>query len=320
MDINTLEAFLALADNLNFTKSAEHLYISQPAFSRKITRLEDEFGCKFFTRNKRTVELTEFGRAFYEHAQDIYAAYTKWTLDLKQLKSHKSGRLRIGFLQDLPHRLFPDSVIKFQEEYDQIELNFTDCSMTDIINRLVSNEIDIGFSLAGDVVNHEKISHTSLLTIPMCVALPDSHRLAGKDVLNMKDLEHESFIANNLDSYGPGSRHMINLCNLAGFEPNIVAFTAFVPSMLILVKSGVGITIVAHTARHVAPEGVKLVPLDKNEATPTELMLLWKTSNNNPAIPTFIETCQSLVDEVVAMSAADQICPSAKAAKAPAKQ
>ena len=308
MDINTLEAFLSLADNLNFTKSAEHLYISQPAFSRKITRLEEEFGCKLFTRNKRTVELTEYGRVFYEHAQDIYASYTKWMLDLKQMKSKKAGRLRIGYLQDLPHRLFPRAVKKFQQDYDHIELNFKDCSMTDIINRLLSNEIDIGFSLTGDYIEHEKIAYASLLAIPFCAALPEDHPLASRAVINVKDLKNEDFIMNNLEGYGPASRHVINLCNLAGFEPNIAAFTTLVPSMLILVKTGIGITIVADTARHIAPEGVRFVQLDKDEVHPSELMLLWKSSNNNPAIPAFIETCKSLAPEIAAESGSDMVC------------
>jgi DNA-binding transcriptional LysR family regulator len=310
MDISMIEAFLALADSLNFTKSAEHLYISQPAFSRKISRLEDEFGCKFFTRNKRTVELTEYGRAFYPQAQDIYAAYAKWSIDLKQLKGRKSGHLRIGYLQDLPHRLFPKAVKQFQSDFDQIELTFTDCSMTDIVNRLVSNEIDIGFSLSGDVTKHEKISFIHLLIIPMCVALPDNHPLAAKESLSIKDLEHESFISSTLDGYGPGTRYMINLCNMAGFEPNISAISSFVPSMLILVKSGIGVTIVANTARQFTPEGVKLIPLsERGEIASTNLMLLWKTSNNNPAIPAFIDVCRSLVAEVIEESGDDIACP-----------
>jgi DNA-binding transcriptional LysR family regulator len=293
MDINTLEAFLSLADNLNFTKSAEHLYISQPAFSRKITRLEDEFECKLFTRNKRTVELTEYGRVFYEYAKDIYAAYSKWNMNLKQLKSKKSGRLRIGFLQDLPHNLFPDSVQKFQTDYDQIDLTFMDCSMTDIIDRLLCNEIDIGFSLSEEAYDHEKISHRVLAHIPLCVAMPDNHRLADKVTVDLNDLRDEPFVMISMDNYGPGSRHIKSLCNFRGFEPNISAFTTFVPSLLILVKSGIGITIVAKTAEHVAPIGVKLTPLS-NDVPPTKLVLLWKTSNSNPAIPEFIDTCFSL--------------------------
>jgi DNA-binding transcriptional LysR family regulator len=297
-----------LADTLNFTKSAEHLYISQPAFSRKITRLEDEFGCQLFTRNKRTVELTEYGRVFYEHAQNIYADYTRWTLDLKQLKSKKSGRLRVGYLQDLPHRLFPKTIKKFSREFDQIELSYTDCSMTDIINRLLSNEIDIGFSLSGDFTEHEKISHTPLLSIPYCVAMPEEHPLASRTSLNVEDLKDESFVMNSLDGYGPGSRYVINICAIAGFEPNVAALTSLVPSMLILVKSGVGITIVAHTARQIAPEGVKFVLLNSEQAPPTTLGLLRKTSNNNPAIPAFIDTAKSLVDEVIAESDVDLRC------------
>jgi DNA-binding transcriptional LysR family regulator len=295
MDINTLEAFLSLADNLNFTKSAEHLYISQPAFSRKITRLEEEFECKLFTRNKRTVELTEYGRVFYEYANDIYAAYSKWNLNLKRLKSKKSGRLRIGFLQDLPHNLFPDSVQKFQADYDQIELNFMDCSMTDIIDKLLCNEIDIGFSLSEEAYAHEKISHIVLAQIPLCVAMPDNHRLSDRAAIDLDELREEPFVMISVDNYGPGSRHIKSLCNFRGFEPNIAAFTTFVPSLLILVKSGIGITIVAQTAKQIAPEGVKLTPLS-SDVPPTKLVLLWKTSNSNPAIPEFINTCFSLAE------------------------
>jgi DNA-binding transcriptional LysR family regulator len=182
--------------------------------------------------------------------------------------------------------------------------------MTDIINRLLSNEIDIGFSLSGDFTEHEKISHVGLLSIPYCVALPEDHPLASRKSLSVADLKDEAFIMNTLDGYGPGSRYVINVCAMAGFEPNVEAFTSFVPSMLILVKSGVGITIVAHTARQIAPEGVKLVLLDKEQAPPTTLGLLWKTSNNNPAISAFIDTASSLVDEVIAESDVDLSCPS----------
>jgi DNA-binding transcriptional LysR family regulator len=302
MNIPMLEAFLAHADALNFTKSAEHLRISQSVFSRKINRLEEEFGCQLFTRDKRSVELTEYGRVFYDHARSIYANYTKWTLDLKQMKNNKLGLLRIGYLQDLPHHLFPRTIKKFRREFVQIELSYTDCSMTDIIDRLLSNEIDIGVSLSGNFAGHEKISHAALLSIPYCVAVSEEHPLSLNEYLSVSDLKDESFIMNSLDDYGPGSRYVFDICAVAGFEPNVAALTSLVPSMLILVKSGIGISIVANTARQIAPDGVKFIPLDREQAPPTTLGLLWKTSNSNPAIPAFIDTAQSLVGEVVAES------------------
>jgi DNA-binding transcriptional LysR family regulator len=254
------------------------------------------------------VELTEYGRAFYEQAKDIYAAYNKWTLDLKQLKSKKSGRLRVGYLQDLPHRLFPKAIRKFVEEYDQIELSFRDCSMTDIINRLLSNEIDIGFSLSGNYTDHEKISRADLLAIPFCAAIPEDHPLASRRVIRIEDLKDEAFIMNSLDGYGPGSRYVTNLCAVAGFEPNVAAYTSLVPSMLILVKAGIGVTILAHTARQIAPDGVKMIMMDKEQTMPQTLGLLWKTSNPTPALPSFVEVAKSLVDDVVAESEVDLCC------------
>ncbi|MDR2355234.1 MAG: LysR family substrate-binding domain-containing protein, partial [Clostridiales Family XIII bacterium] len=164
----------------------------------------------------------------------------------------------------------------------------------DIINRLLCNEIDIGFSLSEDAYDHEKIAHSVLAHIPLCVAMPDTHCLANKATVELSELEHEPFVMISVDNYGPGSRHIKNLCSLKGFEPNISAFTTFVPSLLILVRSGIGITIVAQTANRVAPEGVKLTPL--SNVPPTKLVLLWKKTNTNPAIPEFIDTCFSLME------------------------
>ena len=293
MDINTLEAFLALADHLNFTRAAEHLYISQPAFSRQITRLEDEFGSPLFVRDKRKVELTEFGKTFYLYAQSIHTEYNKWLLELKQMNSLKSGNVRIGILQDLPHELIPDLVKGFRDNYGNIEMILSDRNMTDIINGILHREIDVAFTLSSEITNTESISSLALDRLRLCVAMCDSHPLANKEVISIKDLENEPFVMIVHSEYGPGARHIHYLCKREGFEPNISCYTHFVPSLLMFIKCGLGISIVVEKARNLLPDGVKLIPLDDSIAR-VALLLIWKNKITNPAVPSFIESCKNI--------------------------
>jgi DNA-binding transcriptional LysR family regulator len=297
MDISSFKAFLALADNLNFTKSAESLYVSQPAFSRIITKLEDEFGCVLFMRNKRTVELTEYGRTFYKYAQQIDNAYLQWLSTLNLMKESKMGHLRIGFLYDFPHPILSKTIRKFRQDYGEIDISFADCTMTNITQRILTNEIDIGFSILGDATKHKSISHITLRKLPLCAILAKDHPLADHDSIRLKELKDETFILNAIDGYGPGSRQIIRLCSQAGFELNKIVFSSSVSSMQILVESGVGVSIGVMLSDKPPTPGIKLMPLVEEEQEFADLLLFWKTSNNNPTIPVFVDICKTLADE-----------------------
>lgn len=309
MDIKNLEAFLALADHLNFTKSAEQLYISQPAFSRQITKLEDEFGCELFTRNKRKVELTEYGREFANYAQSIFSEYEKWMLVLQRMKAEKikkTGYLRIGFLQDLPHQFVPVAIRRFEAAHENIDLTLQDGTMSAVIDGLMKDTIDVGFTLSNEITEYHEISCLSLEAVKTCVALSANHPLADRESIRMEELRDETFVAVSPKDYGPGSRHMTYLCKKAGFEPRIAAYTTFVPSLLMMVGCGVGISIVAETARGIAPEGVTLVPLDEDSAH-TEMLLMWKPTTTNPAVPLFVNFAEALLSNRSAEDPEDPI-------------
>lgn len=297
MDIRTLESFLSLANYLNFTKSAEQMYISQPAFSRQIARLEEEFGCELFLRNKRKVELTEYGRAFMESAERISSEYNKWIIVLKQMQSRKTGHLKIGFLQDLPNEFLPKIVNHFTLHYNNIQLSLNDCGMSDIINGLLKNDLDFGFTLSNNIdLEFDNIETLVVSSSTLCIALPETHALANKHSILLQELSNESFIMINPDTYAPASRHILGLCKMAGFEPNIVAYSTFVPSMLMLVKCGVGIAVVANNAQPMAADGIKFVPISNPNAK-MRTILMWKNTNKNPIVPIFLEAARVLLEE-----------------------
>jgi DNA-binding transcriptional LysR family regulator len=294
METRTIEAFLILANCLNFTKSAERVYISQPALSRQISRLEEEFDCEFFVRNKRMVELTEYGKVSTEYAQRICNEIERWKLRLKQLQSNGADRLRIGFLQDFPHDFFPRLVQSFSINHPQVEMSFSDMAINGIVDGVLRCDLDCGFSLHNEIKKFDQINSLVVSSVKMCAVFPADHALAGRVSVKMEELADSGFVMVSADNFSQGTLHTRFLCKTAGFEPKTVAHTNFVPSMLMLVKCGVGITIVAESARSIAPDGVCFVPIDNEYAT-MEILLFWKKQQENPVLPLFIKTAESLL-------------------------
>jgi DNA-binding transcriptional LysR family regulator len=295
MDIYTIEAFLVLASQLNFTKSANIIYLSQPAFSRQIVSLEDEVGCKLFIRSKRKVELTEEGKVFARHAQALYDEYCKLTLKMKELKNETGGKLRIGFLQDLPQNVFSPVVRKFKAQYKDIELVFHDLAMDAVIDKIRLKELDVAFSLSNNILDYQGISYMYLKKLPMYVVVSQDHPLKDRKSLTIEDLRDEKFVMLDPTKYAPSYRHIISMCKIAGFEPNICAHASYVPSLLMMVGYGMGITLVSEPAKFFSSDDIVFIPLD-NEAAFLRTLLLWGTFTTNPAVSQFTGICKDMLE------------------------
>jgi DNA-binding transcriptional LysR family regulator len=295
MDIHTIEAFLVLASQLNFTKSANIIYLSQPAFSRQIVSLEDEVGCKLFIRSKRKVELTEEGKVFARHAQALYDEYCKLTLKMKQLKSDTGEKLRIGFLQDLPQHIFSPVVRKFKAQNKDIELIFHDLAMEAIIDKIRLKELDVAFSLSDNILDYQGISYMCLNKLPMYVVVSKDHPFKDRKSLTIEELRDEKFVMIDPATYSPSHRHNISMCKIAGFEPNICAYASYVPSLLMMVGYGMGIAFVSEPAKFFRSDDIIFIPLD-NEAAFLRTLLLWGTFTTNPAVSQFTDICTDMLE------------------------
>jgi len=300
MEIKNLEAFLLLARSLNFTKSAEQMFLSQSAFSRQIIRLEEEIGCQLFKRTKRSVELTNYGKSFLEHAEIIVSEYNKSIIHLSCSPEGK-GHLRLGLLNDLIDETFPRIINDFIAANPDVDLIFSDNSMAALIHNLLRDEIDCAYTLSHDAKNVPGISSYTVWSKPVHIAISRMNPLSEKPFLKIEDLAGTPFIIPTPDTYNLGVLHMNYLCKNAGFEPAVAAMVSNVNSLLMLVNSNIGVAFTAQTAENLAPEGVRLVPIETDEYTPleTEITVLWKDSNPNPAIKQFLESSQKFADPSV---------------------
>jgi DNA-binding transcriptional LysR family regulator len=192
MELRHLRYFVAVADERNFTRAAERLCIAQPPLSRQIQQLEEELGVALIEKGTRPLQLTEAGRFFHVHAQELLAK----AAELKSM-TQRVGKiertLSIGFVASTLYGLLPEIVQRFRTRYATVEVSFHEMTTMQQIQALKDGVIDVGFGR----VKHEdpNIRRIVLREERLIVALPANHpRAAATDAIKLVDLQQECLI------------------------------------------------------------------------------------------------------------------------------
>lgn len=147
MDIRQLNYFVAVAENKNFTKAAQKLFISQPSLSRQISILEAEFNVPLFIRSNRQVSLTDAGERLYIHAQTLLDSYYQCLRVMNEYKSSPSGKLTFSMLDATETTIFPIFMKEFAQKYPNITFEYKFTHFTGMIEDIKNNHADIGINL-----------------------------------------------------------------------------------------------------------------------------------------------------------------------------
>ncbi|UBF30048.1 LysR family transcriptional regulator (plasmid) [Kovacikia minuta CCNUW1] len=150
MTLEQLRIFLAVAENLHFTRAAETLYITQPAVSAAIQSLETEYSVKLFHRVGRRVEITEAGKLLYVEAQKILEQVMVAERNLRELNNLQQGELRLGASLTIGNYWLPDKISQFQQDYPGIQVNCTLANAEEIAEGTASGRFDLGL-VSGEV-------------------------------------------------------------------------------------------------------------------------------------------------------------------------
>ncbi|WP_133058992.1 MULTISPECIES: LysR family transcriptional regulator [unclassified Nocardioides] len=177
MDGRQLEYVIVLADTLHFGRAAERMCISQSAFSTQIARLEREVGAMLFDRSANRVSLTPAGEAFLARARKILDEVADASAEARTLHAASQGILRVGLFCDSAGELTQPIISAFRRAYPEVELSFRTLSMTDLVEPLASNEIDVEF--LRPPVDDPRLKLYDLFADPRVAAVPTGHELAS---------------------------------------------------------------------------------------------------------------------------------------------
>ncbi|WP_316840196.1 LysR family transcriptional regulator [Pedobacter gandavensis] len=200
-----LEVFYTVAKRLSFTKAAESLFITQPAVTKHIHELEQQYNNKLFVRKGNRIELTAAGELLLHHAEELFAIYRNIDFEMNALVDKKEGLLNLGASTTIAHYIAAPLLAGFRKKFPEIRLNLINGNTEQIEKALIDKEIDLGI-VEGKSKNQE-ISYTEFIKDEIVLVCGKDHPLAKKDLLNPETLKDYAFL---LREQGSGTREVIS--------------------------------------------------------------------------------------------------------------
>ncbi|MFZ6769375.1 LysR substrate-binding domain-containing protein [Undibacterium sp. Di26W] len=239
-DLQELQAFVAVADRSSFKQAAEDLFLSQPALSRRIEKLEDTLGVKLFERTTRRVQLTNIGRGFLANVRTALDELEGAILGVSDLAAHRTGIVTLACVPSAVHYFLPAVLKNFTERFPKIRVRIHDESAQDVLNLILAGEADFGINFAG--AEDPEIDFKPIYKETYVLAMRRDHPLAKRKKLSWKETANERHIAVSKSS---GNRSLIDNA-LSGVEkhPTIFYEVNHVAGILALVEAGMGVAAV----------------------------------------------------------------------------
>ena len=292
MEFRQLIYFIAVAEELNFSKAAERLHLSQPALSKQIRALESSLELELFNRTKHWVRLTPAGKQFLVTARGTLQQLEQGVKVARQIASGETGRLRIGFPNPALLTIMPNILKEYRSLYPQVELTLVGGGTETQVEALRTHQVDV--SLVYTPIYEDSLSLCPLYEETFLVALPKSHSLAKRKRVALKSLADEPLILYPRSLAPVLYSEFLQCCNRAGFVPNIVQEGEMTDTRLGLVAAGVGVAFIIAGLQNLRLKGVIYRPLENNFPK-LKLALAWRKEESSPLVPQFLKITKALV-------------------------
>jgi LysR family cyn operon transcriptional activator len=189
MEIRQLQYLMVIAEEANFTRAAERLFVSQSALSQQIQKLEQELDTLLLDRTGRRVRLTDAGTIVYRHAKSIFQELETVQTQIAELSGLERGLLKIGVIQSLNAYLIPTVVRRFKQSYPKLQLQVQELTMDEIEDALDLGDLHLG--LGFQPVNRPGTESEGLFTERFVLILSSKHPLAKRKALSLAEIDTE---------------------------------------------------------------------------------------------------------------------------------
>ena len=241
-----LRCFVTVAEELNFTRAAQRLNMTQPPLSRQIKLLDSSICLTLLERNKRTVRLTSAGASFRSAASDLLERAEQAVLIARQAERGEAGTLTMGFVPSAALEFVPRIVTALKRDLPDVRFTPIEMMSYEISESLQSGGLDLG--LTRTVGGSPSIQTTRLVREPFVLAIPKGHQLDQPGVAAAEMLDELDFIGYSSERGGYLREIHTAIFAAVGVRPNLVQEVSQTQTLVSLVNTGLGVALVPQSA------------------------------------------------------------------------
>ncbi|KVG34450.1 LysR family transcriptional regulator [Burkholderia ubonensis] len=292
MELRQLRYFIAVAEEMNITRAAERLHMTQPPLSRQLQAIEDEIGLPLFERGARPLKLTEAGRVFYAQAKRLVDQADELGPLTRRL-AQMSERIVIGFVPSTLYGALPDVIRAFRETRPDVELSLIEMFTLEQLGALKGGRIDVGFGRLR--FDDDQLVREALIEEKLIAALPAGHPLADPDrPLALADVANETLIVYPSTPRPSFADQQLSALRDGGLAPAGVHEVRELQTALGLVAAEVGVSLVPESVEGVRVKGVVYRRLPEPVAT-SPIIMSRRVHDESPATAAFCAIARAMI-------------------------
>lgn len=303
--LRDLRYFVAVAEELNFTRAAERLHLSQPALSKQIRGLETTLRAQLFRRDRRRVELTAAGTALHAVARNLLQDWDDGVAVVADAAAQDARVLRVGTLTSIGRALYPAITDQFAKRQPGWQVTLHTYGWGDPTAGLRDRTADAAFVWLP--IDAAEIETAVLATERRFVAISARHPLADRQAVEFSEIVNEP-VAALPASAGPQRDFWLALDARAGRSPRVAAEVRAADEKLEIVSSGTAIALLAEgNADIYSREGIVCILV--NGLEPARLAIAWRHGDRRPAVRDFVQACRDAANAQERRSAYPGLSP-----------
>ena len=300
VELRLWRQFIAVAEELHFSRAALRLNMTQPPLTQAIAQLESVLGLRLFERTKRSVQLTAAGSALVPEVRDLLARAGALPALARASADGEAGRLRLAFVSTVGFDLLPRWVRAFREQHPRVRLELIEATGDLQLEALARGEIDAGFVLHSPGFAPLGMASRRVAQELLVVAVPEQSALAGQSAVTLADLINQPLVIFPRRILPSLHDAIFAMYHASGRLPAVSQEAIQMQTIVNLVSAGLGIAWVPDSVRQFQRSGVvyrsvaarPALSRDIRAARPRvpscETSLVWSKGSANPVLQRFV--------------------------------
>lgn len=296
MTEHDFHCFQEVAKRLNFTVAAGNLYISQPALSKQIARMEEELGFPLFLRTRQDVKLTPGGMVLLGEYSRVAGAYRDMMERARLASEGKTGKLRICIQEG---QYLDEHILKlvqrFRRQYTGIELEVECLPYRQLLDQIQQERTDIGICLRFDAQDFAAMNSQEIKVMPSYVILSEQHPLAAPGALDeLTALSGENLLVAGNEVVPRGAQFVLDQCTRIRVTPRNVLMVSSYATLYLRLTMGDGFVVMNQNVWF-TNKGLRFHPLPRD--LDVAQITCWSRDNHNPAVPLFLSEIKGVTSD-----------------------